>query len=77
MILFAKTLSWGFWTIFFPTGTYTGIGTSVSILKHVMKSTTKKKVSEGVVKTGLTTLKKMYVVASFSSQNNVKTSRGK
>ena len=27
---------------FFPTGTYTGIGTSVSSLKHVMKSTTKK-----------------------------------
>ena len=29
---------------FFPTGTYTGIGTSVLSLKHVMKSTTKKKV---------------------------------
>ena len=28
---------------FFPTGTYTGIGTSASSLKHVMKSTTKKK----------------------------------
>ena len=28
---------------FFPTGTYTGIGTSVSSLKHVMKSTTKKR----------------------------------
>ena len=38
---FAKTLSWGFGQ-FFPTGTYTGIGTSVLSLKHVMKSTTKK-----------------------------------
>ena len=28
---------------FFPTGTYTGIGKSVSSLKHVMKSTKKKK----------------------------------
>ena len=28
---------------FFPTGTYTGIGTSVWSLKHVMKSTMKKK----------------------------------
>ena len=37
---FAKTLSWGF-------GTYTGLGTSVTSLKHVMKSTTKKK--EGVI----------------------------
>ena len=27
---------------FFPTGTYTGVGTSVSSLKHVMKSTKKK-----------------------------------
>ena len=27
---------------FFPTGTYTGIGASVSSLKHVMKSTTKR-----------------------------------
>ena len=27
---------------FFPTGNYTGIGTSVSSLKHVMKGTTKK-----------------------------------
>ena len=42
---FAKTLSWGFWTIFFPTGTYTGIGTSVSSLKHVMKSNMKKNYS--------------------------------
>ena len=31
---------------FFPTGTYTGIVTSVSSLKHVMKSTTKKKILE-------------------------------
>ena len=28
---------------FFATGTYTGISTSVSSLKHVLKSTTKKK----------------------------------
>ena len=28
---------------FFPTGTYTGIGTSVLSLKNVLKSTTKKK----------------------------------
>ena len=33
----------GVWDNFFPTGTYTGIGTSVMSLKHVMKSTTKKK----------------------------------
>ena len=29
---------------FFPTGTHTGIGTSVSSLKHIMESTTKKKI---------------------------------
>ena len=28
---------------YFPTGTFTGIGTSVSSLKHAIKSTTKKK----------------------------------
>ena len=32
---------------FFPTGTYTGIGTSVLSLKHVMKSTTKKTTHPG------------------------------
>ena len=31
---------------FFPTGTYTRIGTSESSLKHVMESTTKEKEKE-------------------------------
>ena len=29
---------------YFPTGTFTGIGTSVLSLKHAIKSTTKKKI---------------------------------
>ena len=38
---------------FFPTGTYTGEGTSVSSLKHVMKRTTEKKTIDGGQKDAL------------------------
>ena len=41
-VVFLPKPSHGDFGQFFPTGTYTGKGTSVSSLKHVMKSTTKK-----------------------------------
>ena len=39
----SNTLCSGVLDNFFPTGTYTGLSTSVSSLKHVKKSTMKKK----------------------------------
>ena len=42
--VFLPKPSFGVLDNFFPTGTFTGIGTSVSSLKHVMKRTTKKKI---------------------------------
>ena len=42
-VVFCQNPLMGVLDNFFPTGTYTGIGTSVSSLKIVMKRTTKKK----------------------------------
>ena len=87
---FAKILSWGFLDNFLPTGTYTRIGTSVLSLKHVIKSTTKKRKTPHNVKWGYyscTNTEKfksigpficllVICLCSFSKQTNKQTKNG-